>query len=225
MRRSRPRSDSRRFATTTNKKSRSRALGSHPPGAAVLSDNLRVFPHIPANIILGFPDPVSTPLFGGASARCGGDGSWGNSRIARWIILGNPVKSRICPRIAPSGRSSRWGQLSTLDGRLRSACVSVLQRRLVEAPSSAKRGAPRPPVQELTPVPRPAIAHSNSLNCSTLSLAWLMMWARVERLMGRCAGTTSFSVSLAVRFCNRMWLPRCRTTIHPPRCNARITAW
>ena len=45
---------------------------------------------------------------------------------------------------------------------------------------------------------------------------------RVDRLMGRGAGTVSLSVSDGVCFWRRMWLPFLRTTTHPSRCRARM---
>ena len=46
--------------------------------------------------------------------------------------------------------------------------------------------------------------YSSSSNSSTERCACLRMCASVERLMGRCAGTISLSVSCAVCFCKRM---------------------
>src|SRR3990170_6904877 len=69
------------------------------------------------------------------------------------------------------------------------------------------------------------VAQSNSFNSSTVNLACLRICERVERLIGRWAGTMSLNVSVGVVFCSRIWLPRCRTTTHPARRRARTTAW
>src|SRR3990172_5740478 len=66
------------------------------------------------------------------------------------------------------------------------------------------------------------VAQSNSFNSSTVNLACLRIWERVERLIGRWAGTMSLNVSVGVVFCSRIWLPRCRTTTHPARRRARM---
>src|SRR4030066_760700 len=69
------------------------------------------------------------------------------------------------------------------------------------------------------------VAQSNSFNSSTVNLACLRICERVERLIGRWAGTMSLNVSVGVVFCSFIWLPRCRTTTHPARRRARTTAW
>ena len=65
--------------------------------------------------------------------------------------------------------------------------------------------------------------HNNSLNLSTDIFVCLSIWDRVERLIGRWAGTMIFIVSLGSRFCKRIWLPLCLTTIHPSRRRALMT--
>ena len=55
-----------------------------------------------------------------------------------------------------------------------------------------------------------------SKNSSTLNLACLRICASVDLLTGLCAGTVIFNNSSFVRFCKRMWLPRCRIIVQPP---------
>ena len=64
---------------------------------------------------------------------------------------------------------------------------------------------------------------SSALNSSTDNRACLSKWDRVDRLIGRWAGTVTFKVSAGVCFWSLMWLPRSRTITQPPRRRARTT--